>query len=47
MINKKKKNHINLNEQKIISFEEIDTDSLLIQNILKMKKIIKKRLIIN
>ena len=31
---KKIKNHINLNEQKIISFEEIDTDSLLIQNIL-------------
>ena len=32
---KKIKNHINLNEQKIISFEEIDTDSLLIQNILE------------
>ncbi len=31
---KKIKNHINLNEQKIISFEEIDSDSLLIQNIL-------------
>ena len=31
---KKIKNHININEQKIISFEEIDTDSLLIQNIL-------------
>jgi long-chain acyl-CoA synthetase len=32
---KKIKNHVNLNEQKIISFEEIDADSLLIQNILK------------
>ena len=32
---KKIKNHINLNEQKIISFEEIDADSLLIQNILE------------
>ncbi len=32
---KKIKNHLNLNEQKIISFEEIDTDSLLIQNILE------------
>ena len=31
---KKIKKHINLNEQKIISFEEIDVDSLLIQNIL-------------
>ena len=31
---KKIKKHINLNEQKIISFEEIDADSLLIQNIL-------------
>ena len=31
---KKIKNHINLNEQKIISFEEIDADSLLIKNIL-------------
>ena len=31
---KKIKNYINLNEQKIISFEEIDADSLLIQNIL-------------
>ena len=31
---KKIKNHININEQKIISFEDIDTDSLLIQNIL-------------
>ena len=31
---KKIKNHINLNEQKIISFEEIDVDSLLIKNIL-------------
>ncbi len=32
---KKIKNYLNLNEQKIISFEEIDSDSLLIQNILK------------
>ena len=31
---KKIKKHVNLNEQKIISFEEIDADSLLIQNIL-------------
>jgi len=31
---KKIKKHINLNEQKIISFEEIDVDSLLIKNIL-------------
>ncbi len=31
---KKIKNHINLNEQKIISFEEIDVDSLLIKNII-------------
>ena len=30
---KKIKNHINLSEQKIISFEEIETNSLLIQNI--------------
>ena len=29
------KNHINLNEQKIISFEEIEVKSFLIQNILK------------
>jgi long-chain acyl-CoA synthetase len=32
---KKIKKHVNLSEQKIISFEEIDSDSLLIQNILK------------
>jgi long-chain acyl-CoA synthetase len=31
---KKIKKHVNLNEQKIISFEEIDADSLLIKNIL-------------
>ena len=31
---KKIKKHVNLNEQKIISFEEIDVDSLLIQNII-------------
>ena len=31
---KKIKDHVNLNEQKIISFEEIDVDSLLIQNII-------------
>ena len=31
---KKIKKHVNLNEQKIISFEEIETDSLLIQNII-------------
>jgi len=31
---KKIKKHINLSEQKVISFEEIDADSLLIQNIL-------------
>ena len=31
---KKIKNHINTNEQKIISFEEIDAESLSIQNIL-------------
>jgi long-chain acyl-CoA synthetase len=31
---KKIKKHLNLNEQKLISFEEINTDSLLIQNIL-------------
>ncbi len=31
---KKIKKHVNLNEQKLISFEEIDADSLLIQNIL-------------
>ena len=44
---KKIKNHINLNEQKIISFEEIDADSLLIQNILNdenYKKEINKKL---
>ena len=44
---KKIKNHINLNEQKIISFEEIDVDSLLIQNILNednFKKDINKKL---
>ena len=29
------KNHINLNEQKIISFEQIEAESFLIQNILK------------
>ncbi len=32
---KKIKNHINTNEQKIISFEEIDTDSLLIKKIIE------------
>jgi len=32
---KKIKNYVNLNEQKIISFEEIEADSLLIKNILK------------
>ena len=32
---KKIKNHINLNEQKIISFEEIEAKSFLIQNILE------------
>ncbi len=32
---KKIKNHININEQKIISFEEIDTDSLLIKKIIE------------
>jgi long-chain acyl-CoA synthetase len=32
---KKIKNYLNLNEQKIISFEEIDSDSLLIQNVLE------------
>jgi long-chain acyl-CoA synthetase len=31
---KKIKKHINLNEQKLISFEEIDTESLLVHNIL-------------
>ena len=31
---KKIKNYVNLNEQKIISFEEIEADSLLIKNIL-------------
>ena len=44
---KKIRKHVNLNEQKIISFEEIDTDSLLIQNILKeknCKKEINKKL---
>ncbi len=39
---KKIKNHININEQKIISFEEIDTDSLLIQNILDEKNFKKE-----
>ncbi len=39
---KKIKNHINVNEQKIISFEEIDTDSLLIQNILDEKNFKKE-----
>ena len=32
---KKIKKHINLSEQKLISFEEINADSLLIQNILE------------
>ena len=32
---RKLKNTVNLDEQKIISFEEIDTESLLIQDILK------------
>ena len=31
---KKIKNHVNLNEQKVISFEEIDVDSLIIKDIL-------------
>ena len=39
---KKIEKHINLNEQKIISFEEIDTDSLLIQNILDEENYEKK-----
>jgi len=34
---KKIKKHVNLSEQKLISFEEIDADSLLIQNILENK----------
>ena len=34
---KKIKKHVNLSEQKLISFEEIDVDSLLIQNILEDK----------
>ena len=34
---KKIKNYINLNEQKIISFEEIETDSLLIKNIFNVE----------
>ena len=34
---KKIKKHINLSEQKLISFEEIDADSLLIQNIFEDK----------
>ena len=34
---KKIKKHVNLNEQKLISFEEIDANSLLIQNILEEK----------
>jgi len=34
---KKIKNYINLNEQKIISFEEIETDSLLINNIFNVE----------
>ena len=34
---KKIKNYINLKQQKIISFEEIDTESFLIENILKEK----------
>ena len=44
---KKIKKHVNLSEQKIISFEEIETKSLLIQNILKEdnhKKEINNRL---
>ncbi len=44
---KKIKKHVNLSEQKLISFEEIDADSLLIQNILKdknYKKEINKKL---
>ena len=44
---KKIKNHINLNEQQIISFEEIETKSLLIQNIINeenYKKEINNRL---
>ena len=44
---KKIKDHININEQKIISFEEIDAESLLIKNILNeenYKKDINKKL---
>ena len=44
---KKIKKHVNLNEQKIISFEEIDFDSLLIKDILdedNYKKEINKKL---
>ena len=44
---KKIKKHVNLNEQKIISFEEIDSESLLIQEILNEEineKIVNKAL---
>ena len=44
---KKIEKHVNLNEQKIISFDEIDVDSLLIRNILNeenYKKEINKKL---
>ena len=44
---KKIKDHVNLNEQKIISFEEINAESILIQNILEdenYKKEINKKL---
>ena len=44
---RKIKDHVNLNEQKIISFDEIDVDSLLIRNILNeenYKKEINKKL---
>ncbi len=44
---KKIKKHINLSKQKLISFEEIDADSLLIQNILEdknYKKVVNNKL---
>ena len=39
---KKIKNHVNLNEQKIISFEEIDVDSFLFKDILEKENYEKK-----
>ena len=39
---KKIKNHVNLNEQKIISFEEIDIDSFLFKDILEKENYEKK-----